>query len=112
MILSHEYPFIIVLSIRIKELINVQLDESCTKHMQNMAVRMGLKFDKYCDECDLLLSLGAILDPRYKKKIIKFAYESMYPIDYESRIETVPRCFNDLYDQYEKIYGDEKKERS
>ncbi|KAL6535221.1 hypothetical protein OROMI_026595 [Orobanche minor] len=93
---------------RIKELINGQLDPNGKKHMQNMASRMALKFDKYWFECDLLLSFGSILDPRYKNGMIEYAFISMYPTDYEAKIKQVENNFNALYDQYALIYGDPK----
>ncbi|GAA0154035.1 hypothetical protein LIER_37789 [Lithospermum erythrorhizon] len=94
---------------RINLLINIQLDNKDVKHMQNMTARMTLKYDKYWEECDLLFVFGSILDLRYKKGMIRFAYSSMYPIDHESRIGTVFNSFNVLYEQYAKIYGDEKR---
>ncbi|KAL6581668.1 hypothetical protein OROMI_007591 [Orobanche minor] len=93
---------------RINELINGQLDPNGKKHMQNMASRMALKFDKYLSECDLLLSFGSILDPRYKKGVIEYALISMYPTDYEAKIKQVENNFNSLYDEYALIYGDPK----
>ena len=70
LISGSNYPtvnlFLLELS-RIKKLLNLQLDEFSKKHMRDMAERMALKFDKYWGECDLLISFGSILDPRYKK---------------------------------------------
>ncbi|GAA0164261.1 hypothetical protein LIER_19940 [Lithospermum erythrorhizon] len=93
---------------RVKALINAQLHLDSKKHMHNMAIRMTLKYDKYWDECDLLLSFGSILDPRYKKGMIRFAYMTMYPSDYNNKMEMVWKRFYDLFEQYATIYGDTK----
>ena len=77
--------------------------------MQNMAIRMGEKYDKYWEECDLLISFGSILDPRFKRGMLRFAYKFMYPEDSASRITMVENAFSDLYAQYANIYGDNRK---
>ncbi|GAA0174691.1 hypothetical protein LIER_28027 [Lithospermum erythrorhizon] len=69
---------------------------------------MSIKYDKYWEECDLLLSFGSLLDPRYRKKIIIISYNSMYPIDYEVWVEKLVKSSKELYNQYARIYSDDK----
>ena len=111
LISGSNYPtvnlFLLELS-RIKKLLNIQMNPLNTKHMRDMATRMAVKFDKYWSECDLLISFGSILDPRYKKDMISFAYERMYPTDYEVRVKDTEKKFRELFDEYSKLYGDPK----
>ena len=46
-----------------------------------MALKMKKKFDKYWGSCNLLISIGAVLDPRYKMKLLKFSFNSIYSTD-------------------------------
>ncbi|MBA0643878.1 hypothetical protein Goklo_028130 [Gossypium klotzschianum] len=48
--------------------------------MRQMADKMQIKFDKYWGECNLLISIGAILDPKNKMKLIDFKYVDEYAI--------------------------------
>ena len=43
-----------------------------------MATRMKSKFDKYWGNSNHLLSIAAVLNPRFKFKLIDFAYKSIY----------------------------------
>lgn len=57
------------------------LDEACSSEdscLMKMATKMKKKFDKYWGDCNLLISLAAILDPRNKIKFIEFAFTEIY----------------------------------
>ncbi|KAK9100269.1 hypothetical protein Scep_023699 [Stephania cephalantha] len=43
-----------------------------------MASKMQLKFDKYWKDCNEILAIGVILDPRYKTKVVDFAFSRIY----------------------------------
>lgn len=54
-----------------------------------MAKDMQKKFDKYWGSFanfNPLMVIAVVLDPRYKMKFLKYAFEQMYPNDPESRI--------------------------
>ncbi|KAI3692332.1 hypothetical protein L6452_32146 [Arctium lappa] len=55
------------------------LDES--KYMRDMAAKMKKKFDKYWGTCNLLISIGVVLDPRYKMKLLEFSFNAIYSTD-------------------------------
>ena len=42
---------------------------------------MSDKFDKYWGESNMLMALAAVLDPRYKMKLIRFCFPIIYPFD-------------------------------
>lgn len=56
---------------KIKQTLNdkVVKFEGCS-YMSEMVNKMKIKFDKYWGECNLLMSIAVILDPRYKMKLI------------------------------------------
>jgi hypothetical protein len=49
------------------------------EYIRSMASKIAQKFDKYWGECNLLMSLAAALDPRYKMKLINFCFPFIYP---------------------------------
>ncbi|XP_071924885.1 zinc finger BED domain-containing protein RICESLEEPER 2-like [Coffea arabica] len=76
MISGFEYPtanIFLVELYRIKELLNEKALDPF-EHIRAMAGSMSAKFDKYWGESNVLLSLGAILDPRYKMFLINHAF--------------------------------------
>ncbi|KAK9119242.1 hypothetical protein Scep_017335 [Stephania cephalantha] len=46
--------------------------------IRSMASKMQLKFDKYWKDCNEILAIGVILDPRYKTKVVDFAFSRIY----------------------------------
>ena len=45
-----------------------------------MGSKMQMKFDKYWDECNKLLTVIVVLDPRYKMAIVFYAYKGVYGV--------------------------------
>jgi hypothetical protein len=43
-------------------------------YVRTMAEKMYLKFEKYWGECNLLMAVGAVLDPRFKLKLVQFCF--------------------------------------
>ncbi|GLT54719.1 hypothetical protein SLA2020_278970 [Shorea laevis] len=70
-------------------------------YIRSMAITMKTKFDKYWSECNLLMSIAAILDPRFKMMLIRFCFPIIYkPADAVKNIEYVERVLNQIYDVY------------
>lgn len=66
-----------------------------------MVRRMKAKFDKYWGECNLLMSIAAILDPRQKMRVVEFAFPQMYPpYEAEENISKVKRVIFEVYEEY------------
>ncbi|KAK8574980.1 hypothetical protein V6N12_062657 [Hibiscus sabdariffa] len=87
----------------IKELL-MQKSSSEELWMRQMADKMQRKFDKYWGECNLLISIAAILDPRNKMKLIDFSFRVMYFEDEAPKQICMVR--DSLYELY-KEYVDE-----
>jgi hypothetical protein len=62
---------------------------------------MAQKFEKYWGKCNLLMSLAAVLDPRYNMKLITFCFPLIYPdFEYPQNIENVLVVLHELFEVY------------
>ncbi|KAK1388775.1 zinc finger BED domain-containing protein RICESLEEPER 2-like [Heracleum sosnowskyi] len=69
--------------------------------MYSMIEAMKVKFDKYWGEVNLLMAIGAILDPRCKMRVIEFSFPKMYPTNVaKENIGKVREALYELYDEY------------
>ena len=50
---------------RVKILLDKNSENEDKPHLKELATEMKLKYDKYWSQSNLLISLGAVLDPRY-----------------------------------------------
>nr|CAD1823589.1 unnamed protein product [Ananas comosus var. bracteatus] len=74
------------------------LMDNFDEFLKNMAVEMRKKFDKYWGECNMLMSIAAIMDPRYKMKLIKFCFPKIYSqIEFVDHILKVQKALFDIY---------------
>ncbi|XP_059658631.1 zinc finger BED domain-containing protein RICESLEEPER 2-like [Cornus florida] len=89
---------------KIKEALSENsLDENI--YMRSMANKMKEKFDKYWGECNLLMAIGAILDPRYKMVLIKFCFPKIYSeLEASKNIDIVRKALYDLFKEYVETY--------
>uniref|UniRef100_A0A2C9VVD0 HAT C-terminal dimerisation domain-containing protein n=1 Tax=Manihot esculenta TaxID=3983 RepID=A0A2C9VVD0_MANES len=72
-----------------------------TNVISAMVGKMKCKFDKYWYDCNLLISLAAILDPRNKMKLIKWSFPKIYyEFDSDEHITTVMETLRMLYNEY------------
>ncbi|KAG8379317.1 hypothetical protein BUALT_Bualt07G0075800 [Buddleja alternifolia] len=62
---------------RVKELLDKKSSET-DDFIQNMVVQMKKKFDKYWGECNLLMSIASVLDPRCKMRTLEFCFPKLY----------------------------------
>ncbi|KAA8542651.1 hypothetical protein F0562_023850 [Nyssa sinensis] len=74
-----------------------------------MASMMKAKFDKYWSECNLLMTIAAILDPRYKMIIVNYCFLDIYIYIYiyiyleaeaNKNIATVKQALYEIYNEY------------
>jgi hypothetical protein len=66
-----------------------------------MATKMNDKFDKYWGKSNLLMSIDAVLDPRYKIKLINFCFPITYPsAKYGDHIDIVLAVLKELFKSY------------
>ncbi|XP_038983217.1 zinc finger BED domain-containing protein RICESLEEPER 2-like [Phoenix dactylifera] len=58
---------------RVKEKLN-EMSFDTRDFVVRMTRRMNEKFEKYWGDCNLLMAIGAVLDPRYKMQLIVFCF--------------------------------------
>lgn len=80
--------------------------------LRKMAAPMKLKFEKYWDECCLLLSVVAMLDPRYKMSLVMYYYNKIHSSLAAPYIENVCNVVFDLFIEYEDCLFHSKVESS
>ncbi|KAF7152959.1 hypothetical protein RHSIM_Rhsim01G0135900 [Rhododendron simsii] len=84
---------------RVKEILDKN-SVSELEYLRTMALKMKGKFDKYWGECNLVMALGAALDPRYKLVLIGFCFPEIYGDKADQNIAIVRKSLYDLYDEY------------
>ncbi|KAL7600189.1 zinc finger BED domain-containing protein RICESLEEPER 2-like [Lactuca sativa] len=87
---------------RIKVLLDKKLQDPNEYYFVHDMVRcMKQKFDKYWGECNLMMLIGAILDPRCKMRVIEFCFPRIYP-EQEAceNIDKVKKALYELYGEY------------
>ncbi|KAK1375392.1 hypothetical protein POM88_031585 [Heracleum sosnowskyi] len=67
-----------------------------------MTKAMKEKFDKYWGESNLIMSIGAVLDPRFRMKLPFFCFPTLYPKEGESaeNLTYLSNILNELYQEY------------
>ena len=65
---------------RMKEILMIKCEDR-NEYIRSMTTKMNVKFEKYWGESNLLMSIAAILDSRYKMKLINFCFPIIYPSD-------------------------------
>ncbi|XP_042944720.1 zinc finger BED domain-containing protein RICESLEEPER 1-like [Carya illinoinensis] len=90
---------------RIKEVLNKKsLD--LNDYIRAMVVKMNTKFDKYWGECNLLMAVAAVLDPRFKMMLVQFCFPVIYSEPEATKnIDTILRILYELYDEYAEDYN-------
>ncbi|XP_041004076.1 zinc finger BED domain-containing protein RICESLEEPER 2-like [Juglans microcarpa x Juglans regia] len=76
------------------------------EYIQVMAKKMNEKFEKYWSECNLLMAIATVLDPRYKMVLIKFCFPLIYfEFEASQNIDLVFKVLHELYDEYVQIHN-------
>lgn len=83
--------------------IHIQLIEWCKSTddvLSSIALKMKAKFDKYWSKCSLSLAVAAILDPRFKMKLVEYYYSQIYGSTALDRIKEVSDGIKGLFNAY------------
>ncbi|KAM1256888.1 hypothetical protein EV1_030689 [Malus domestica] len=83
--------------------VHIQLIEWCKspdEFLSSIALKMKAKFDKYWSKCSLALAVAAILDPRFKMKLVEYYYSQIYGSTALDRIKEVSDGLKELFDAY------------
>ena len=83
-----------------KEILAIKIVDR-NEYIRSMIGKMSGKFDKYWGECNMLMSLAVVLDPRYKIKLISFCFPLIYSFDAAcDRKSVVLDILRELYKVY------------
>ncbi|KAG6756348.1 hypothetical protein POTOM_039776 [Populus tomentosa] len=83
--------------------VHIQLIEWCKNpddFLSSMASKMKAKFDRYWSKCSLALAVAAILDPRFKMKLVEYYYSQIYGSTALDRIKEVSDGIKELFNAY------------
>lgn len=83
--------------------LHLQLIEWCKNpddYISSLAVKMRSKFDEYWDKCNLGLAVAAMLDPRFKMKLMEYYYPLLYGGSASELIDDVFECIKTLYNEH------------
>ncbi|GMH23017.1 hypothetical protein Nepgr_024860 [Nepenthes gracilis] len=83
--------------------VHVQLIDWCKssdEFINSVALKMKAKFEIYWDKCCLSLAVAAILDPRFKMKLVEYYYPQIYGNRARDHIKEVSDTIKDLFEEY------------
>ncbi|OMO60857.1 putative Zinc finger, BED-type [Corchorus olitorius] len=83
--------------------IHLQLIEWCKNpdyYIKNLAVKMRKKFEEYLEKCRLSLAVSAMLDPRFKLKLLEYYYPQLYGDSVTELLDDVFVCIKSLYNEH------------
>ncbi|KAJ9560909.1 hypothetical protein OSB04_006069 [Centaurea solstitialis] len=90
---------------RIKVMLDKQ-SESPDDFVKSMVTFMKVRFDKYWGECNMLMSIGTVLDPRLKMRAIEIAWPKMFPSNVaRENVRKVKEVMYELFDEYVRMYS-------
>ena len=89
---------------RVKQVIDEAM-ESPDLFINEMAIPMKEKFDKYWGECNLLMAIASVLDPRIKFNAIEISFPLIYKSESEAawNVEKVKKALEELYLEYAEL---------
>ena len=69
--------------------------------LKQLTNEMQKKFNKYCSQCNILLIIASILDPRSKLIFIKFCYQMTFDVkESKKKIDDIRACLYKFYNEY------------
>ena len=101
----HKYPITNMYFTLVCEL-KIALNERClssNEMISRMAESMLAKFNSYWTNVNVVMVVAAILDPRYKMKLLKFYYPNIYGNNSDLEIEKIKNLCYELLDEYKDV---------
>lgn len=69
--------------------------------IRGIVIGIHEKFGKYWKDCNVVLAIAVAMDPRFKMKMVEFAYSKIYgPTDAAKYVKLVDDAILDLYKEY------------
>ncbi|XP_015696128.2 zinc finger BED domain-containing protein RICESLEEPER 2-like [Oryza brachyantha] len=65
-----------------------------------IAKDMHERFDKYWKDCNLVLAIAVVMDPRFKMKLVEFSYSKIYGVEAARYVKVVDDAVHELYKEY------------
>ncbi|XP_057791187.1 zinc finger BED domain-containing protein RICESLEEPER 2-like [Salvia miltiorrhiza] len=88
---------------RVKHVLNDK-ENHVDEFIRVMIKKMKEKFDKYWESCNLLMAMGAILDPRFKMRLVDFVFHKIYnEVDARANIMKVQDALYEMYFEYVEV---------
>ncbi|XP_020272551.1 zinc finger BED domain-containing protein RICESLEEPER 2-like [Asparagus officinalis] len=97
---------------RIKEVIDKSLLDNDFS-IRQMAKKMQDKFEKYWGECNLLMAIASVMDPRLKIGAVEICYPQIYSeVEAMINIQKVRDALQELFDEYVALHDSNNEENS
>ncbi|KAK2408571.1 zinc finger BED domain-containing protein RICESLEEPER [Trifolium repens] len=78
----------------------IDWSRSSDNFLSPLALKMKAKFDKYWSKCSLALAFAAVLDPRFKMKLVEYYYSLIYGSTALEHIKEVSDGIKELFNAY------------
>ncbi|KAM0879639.1 hypothetical protein ACQ4PT_034099 [Festuca glaucescens] len=65
-----------------------------------IAKDMHERFDKYWKDCNLVLAVAVVMDPRLKMKLVEFSYSKIYGVEAAKYVKVVNDSVHELFKDY------------
>ncbi|XP_028796353.1 zinc finger BED domain-containing protein RICESLEEPER 2-like, partial [Neltuma alba] len=93
---------------RVKQVIDNAIEDD-DFFITDMASSMKEKFDKYWGECNMLMAIASVLDPRCKLYVVNYCFPLIYKPDYvaSENVDKVVSSMKTMYDEYIGMYKGE-----
>jgi hypothetical protein len=90
---------------RMKEVLATKCKDE-NEYIKAMACKMSTKFQKYWGECNLLMSIDVVLDPRNKMTMIRFCFPIIYQaLEATANVDRILSVLNEFYVEYVQEYN-------
>ena len=74
-------------------------------YIRAMVRKMKEKFDKYWSDCNMLMAIASILDPRFKMTFVEFSFLLIYSEeDAQENIKKVHDTLKEMFSLYSKNF--------
>ena len=91
---------------KIKWLLNSKENDE-KDYIQVMVRKMKEKFDKYWSDCNMLMAIASVLDPRFKMSFIEFSFPLIYlEEDAQENIKKVQDALKEMFSLYSKNFAE------
>ena len=87
--------------------------ESLDDFVRSMVQNMKQRFDKNWGECNMLMAIGALLNPRLKMRVLEITFPKMFSSHVaRENISKVREVMYQLYDEYVRMHSSSTVEES